>query len=69
MSLLNAINKEFSYSCHMKTHGWDNAKYSFDMRHHICLAVRSLILDYVKVTPSKGVHSIVGIKPLSDGGK
>ena len=31
--------------------------------------VRSLIFDYVKVTLSEGVHDIVGIKPLSHGGK
>ncbi|KAM2726516.1 hypothetical protein EV2_038949 [Malus domestica] len=68
MSSLNTINEEFSYSCHMRTHGWDNAKYSFDLRHHSCLVVKSLIFDYVKVTPSAGVHGIVGVKPLSHGG-
>ena len=31
--------------------------------------VRSLVFDYVKVTPSEGVHDIVGVKPLSHGGK
>ena len=53
----------------MRTHGWDNVKQSFDLRHHSCLVVRSLIFDYVKVTPSEGVHDIVGVKPLSHGGK
>ena len=69
MSPLNTITKEFSYSCHMRTHGWDNAKQSFDLRHHSCLVVRSLIFDYVKVTPLEGVHVIVGVKPLSHEGK